>query len=467
MSQRFLSPSETARRLGVGVRALRLYERKGLVCPGRTQAGWRVYGPGEIERLHQVLTLKSLGLSLARITQLFGGREADLPALLALQEDVLTARITDLRRARKSVQAARAKVAREARLSLEDLIDLIKETTMSAVDETRLAASAHQVLAEAIDPRLPGLYRGKVRDNYDLPDGRRILVASDRLSAFDRVLCCIPFKGQVLNGVARWAFEHTADICPNHVLDYPDPNIVVGRRLKILPVEIVVRGYLAGATSTSILTMYRAGHRQIYGQRLPDGLADNQALETPIITPTSKAVDGAHDEPLTADEILERGLVGETQWRQVSETALALFARGQALAAERGLILADTKYEFGVDAEGTIRLADEIHTPDSSRYWRADSYPQRLAAGERPDSFDKDVIRAWVAARCDPYKDDIPEIPPELIWKTALTYVEACERITGRAFEPPRPAPPVRERVMAALEEFHGPDEALAPRRVN
>jgi len=446
MSERFLSPSETARRLGVGVRALRLYERKGLVCPGRTQAGWRVYGPNEIERLHQVLTLKSLGLSLARITQLLGGRTADLPALLALQEDVLTTRINDLQRARKSVQAARTKVVHDRRLSLEDLIHLVRETTMSAMNETRLAASAHQVLRDAIDPRLPGLYRGKVRDNYDLPDGRRILVTSDRLSAFDRVL----------NGVARWAFEQTADLCPNHVLDYPDPNIVVGRRLEILPVEIVVRGYLAGATSTSILTLYRAGRRQMYGQRLPDGLADNQALETPIITPTSKAADGAHDEPLTEGEILERGLLSQAQWRQVSETALALFARGQALAAERGLILADTKYEFGVDAEGTLRLADEIHTPDSSRYWRADTYPQRLAAGEPPDSFDKHVIRSWVAARCDPYKDDVPEIPPELIWKTALTYVEAHERITGRAFEPPEPAPPVRERVLAALGDFHG-----------
>jgi phosphoribosylaminoimidazole-succinocarboxamide synthase len=455
MTDRFFSPSETARRLGVGVRALRLYERRGLVRPGRTQAGWRVYGPNEIERLHQVLTLKSLGLSLTRITQLLDGRVADLPALLALQEDVLTARIDDLRRARTSVQAARAKVSRDGRLSLDDLIDLVRETTMSTIDETRLVASAHQVLREAIDPRLPGLYRGKVRDNYDLPDGRRILVASDRLSAFDRVLCCVPFKGQVLNGVARWAFEQTADLCPNHVLDYPDPNIVVGRRLDILPVEIIVRGYLAGATSTSILTLYRAGRREMYGQRFPDGLADNQALEAPIITPTTKAVDGAHDAPLTADEILARGLLSEAQWRQVSETALALFARGQALAAERGLILADTKYEFGLDAEGTLRLADEIHTPDSSRYWRADTYPQRLAAGEPPDSFDKDVIRAWVAARCDPYKDDVPEIPPELIWKTALTYVEAHERITGRPFEPPSPAPPVRERVLAALEAFH------------
>jgi phosphoribosylaminoimidazole-succinocarboxamide synthase len=456
MSERFLSPSETARRLGVGVRALRLYERRGLVRPGRTAAGWRVYGPAEIERLHQVLTLKSLGLSLARITQLLGGRVADLPALLALQEDVLTARIGDLKQARRAVQAARVKVAQDGRLSLEDLIDLVRETTMSAINEARLAASAHQVLCDAIDPRLPGLYRGKVRDNYDLPDGRRILVTSDRLSAFDRVLCCIPFKGQVLNGVARWAFEQTADLCPNHVLDYPDPNIVVGRRLRILPVEIVVRGYLAGTTSTSILTLYRTGRREMYGQRLPDGLTDHQALETPIITPTSKAADGAHDEPLSAGEIVARRLLSEAQWAQVSETALALFARGQALAAERGLILADTKYEFGVDAEGTLRLADEIHTPDSSRYWRAETYAQRLAAGEPPDSFDKDVIRSWVAARCDPYRDDVPAIPPELIWKTALTYVEAHERITGRAFEPPPPAPPVQQRVLAALEGFHG-----------
>ena len=326
---------------------------------------------------------------------------------------------------------------------------------MPTIDDSRLAPSRQQLLRDAIDPALPGLYRGKVRDNYDLPDGRRILITSDRLSAFDRVLCCIPFKGQVLNGIARWAFEQTADICPNHVLAYPDPNIVIGRRLRILPVEIVVRGYLAGTTGTSILTMYKAGRREMYGRSFPDGMADNQALAVPIITPTSKAEDGDHDAPLTEREILDRGLLSEAQWRTVSATALALFARGQSLAAERGLILADTKYEFGLDAEGTIRLADEIHTPDSSRYWRADTYPERFAAGQRPQSFDKDVIREWVAARCNPYTDDIPDIPPELIWKTALTYVEAYERITGRAFDPPPPAPPIHERVMAALAGFH------------
>jgi len=194
----------------------------------------------------------------------------------------------------------------------------------------------------------------------------------------------------------------------------------------------------------------------MYGHHLPDGLADHQALPAPIITPTSKATDGDHDSPLTEAEILARGLLTQSQWRAVSQTALALFARGQALAAERGLILADTKYEFGLDAEGTLRLADEIHTPDSSRYWRADTYAQRLAAGQAPDSFDKDVIRAWVAARCDPYRDPIPEVPPELIWKTALTYVEAHQRITGQAFEPPKPTPPVHDRVMAALGAFAG-----------
>ena len=453
MSERFLSPSETARRLGVGVRALRLYERRGLVCPGRTRAGWRVYGPNEIERLHQVLTLKSLGLSLARITQLLSGRVADLPALLALQEDVLTARINNLQRARKSVQAARTKVTGDGRLSLEDLIDLVRVTTMSTMNETRLAASAHQVLREAIDPRLPGLYRGKVRDNYDLPDGRRILVTSDRLSAFDRVLCCIPFKGQVLNGIARWAFEQTADLCwPRAGPPRPEHRRRPGA-LEILPVEIVVRGYLAGTTGTSILTQYRTGRREMYGHRLPDGLADHQALETPIITPTSKASDGAHDEPLTAGGCRARSL-GEAVGAGKGETALALFAQGQALAAERGLILADTKYEFEADAGGTIRLADEIHTPEFQPLLAGGHLSHR--SPPTAPVFDKDVIRGWVAARCDPYKDDIPEIPPELIWKTALTYVEAHERITGRAFEPPGPAPPVHERVLAALGDFHG-----------
>jgi phosphoribosylaminoimidazole-succinocarboxamide synthase len=319
------------------------------------------------------------------------------------------------------------------------------------MDIESLRARAHQVLRDATIPELPNHYSGKVRDNYDMPDGSRVIIATDRLSAFDLILCAIPFKGEVLTQTARFWFEHTADICPNHVLAYPDPNVVVGQRLDILPVEIVVRGYLAGTTSTSVLTMYKSGLRSMYGHALPDGMRDNERLPSPIITPTSKANYGGHDAPLTADEIIGQQLLTPGQWQQLSEYALALFARGQAMAAERGLILADTKYEFGTDATGRILLADEIHTPDSSRYWRASSYQARFEAGERPESFDKDFVRSWVAARCDPYKDPIPEIPEELILATAAVYIEAFETITGRRFALPKDPGPVLARIRRNL----------------
>ena len=324
------------------------------------------------------------------------------------------------------------------------------------MDTATLAPYARQVLEDATLPELPNHYRGKVRDNYDLPDGRRILITSDRISAFDRALAAIPFKGQVLTQTARFWFERTADLCPNHVLAYPDPNVVVGQRLTILPVEIVVRGYLAGTTSTSILTRYKAGDREMYGHRLPDGLKPNQALAQPILTPTTKADHGGHDEPLTESEILERGLLTPEQWRTVSEAALALFARGQELAAERGLILADTKYEFGLDGDGRVVLADEIHTPDSSRYWFAQSYPARFEAGQPPESFDKDFVRNWVVARCDPYKDPIPEIPADVVLETAAVYIRAFETITGETFTLPEtpevPLERIRRNIAAYLK---------------
>jgi phosphoribosylaminoimidazole-succinocarboxamide synthase len=311
-----------------------------------------------------------------------------------------------------------------------------------------------RTLPEARIPELPNPYFGKVRDCYDLPDGTRLLISSDRISAFDQILAVIPWKGQVLTQLARHWFDATADIAPNHVIGYPDPNVVHCRRVTILPVEVVVRGYLAGTTSTSILTQYKAGARDMYGHRLPDGLRDNEALPQAIITPTSKAFDGGHDEPLTAAEIVGTGLLTKSQWDEVSETALALFARGQKIAAERGLILVDTKYEFGTDAEGNILLADEIHTPDSSRYWIADGYPEALASGSRPPSFDKDVIRSWVVARCDPYKEPIPAIPLEMIEKTAKVYIDAFERITGQRFVPDISGPSPLDRVRANLKPF-------------
>jgi phosphoribosylaminoimidazole-succinocarboxamide synthase len=322
------------------------------------------------------------------------------------------------------------------------------------VDKAALGAYAGYVLEDATIPELPNHYRGKVRDNYDLPDGRRIIIASDRISAFDRNLAAIPLKGQVLTQTAKFWFEATADICPNHVIEYPDPNVLVGRRLTILPVEIVVRDYLAGTTGTSILSLYKAGQHEMYGIRLPDGLRDNEKLPQTIITPTTKAFDGGHDEPLTAPEIVERGLLSAEQWQTVSDYALALFAKGREMARERGLILVDTKYEFGIDEAGRIMIADEIHTPDSSRYWFLESYQQRFEAGERPESFDKDFIRTWVVARCDPYKDDIPEIPQDVVLETARVYIDAFERITGQTFALPSKDMPVLERVRDSLRAY-------------
>ncbi|WP_395002969.1 phosphoribosylaminoimidazolesuccinocarboxamide synthase [Cypionkella sp.] len=316
-----------------------------------------------------------------------------------------------------------------------------------------------RILDHARIAELPNPYFGKVRDCYDLPAGagmpaRRILVSSDRISAFDRILAAVPFKGQVLTQMARFWFDHTADICPNHVLSYPDANVVIGKRVEILPVEIVVRGYLAGTTSTSVLTQYKNGVRAMYGHVLPEGLRDNQILPAPIITPTSKAFDGGHDEPLTPQEIVTQGLLSQAQWDQVSAYALALFARGQEMAAARGLILVDTKYEFGLDAEGQILIADEIHTPDSSRYWIAAGYAEAFAAGTRPPSFDKDVIRSWVGARCDPYVDDIPEIPFEMIAATAQVYIDAYEAITGEVFVPDLSGETPLARVRANLAPY-------------
>jgi phosphoribosylaminoimidazole-succinocarboxamide synthase len=322
------------------------------------------------------------------------------------------------------------------------------------IEPAALAAHLDDVLQDATIPELPNHYRGKVRDNYDLEDGRRIIIATDRLSAFDRIITAIPFKGQVLTQIARFWFDTTRDVCPNHVIEYPDPNVLVCRRLAIMPVEMVVRDYLTGTTGTSIWPMYRAGRRELYGIRLPQGLRENQKLPATIITPTTKALDGGHDEPLTPDEIIGRSLLTHEQWRTTAELALGLFARGREIAAERGLILVDTKYEFGFDAAGRIILADEIHTPDSSRYWLADSYEQRFAAGLPPESLDKDFVRRWVSERCDPYRDPIPAIRRDIILEAARIYIDVYETITGESFVVPSPEVPVLARIRANLAPY-------------
>jgi len=264
----------------------------------------------------------------------------------------------------------------------------------------------------------------------------------------------------VLTQIARFWFDATRDVCPNHVIDYPDPNVVVCQRLDILPVEIVVRDYLTGTTGTSIWPMYKAGRREVYGIQFPDGLRENQKLPATILTPTTKAAEGEHDEPVTPEQIVGRGLLTREQWRNVSELALALFARGRTIATKRGLILVDTKYEFGLDRSGRIHLADEVHTPDSSRYWIAESYERRLAAGEPPETLDKDFLRRWVTARCDPYREPVPEIPAEIIIQTARIYIDAYETITGESFELPSPEIPPLTRIRANLLRYFASNTA-------
>ena len=300
-------------------------------------------------------------------------------------------------------------------------------------------------------PELPNFQRGKVRDSYDLPDGRRVMIATDRQSAFDIVLAAVPNKGQVLNETAKFWFEKTSDICPNHVVDFPDPNVAVAKRLDMLPIEMVVRDYMTGSTETSIWPMYERGERTMYGHEFPDGLVRNQKLPGTILTPTTKAAQGDHDAPITATEIVEQKLLSQKVWDELAELSLAIFARGREIAAANGLILVDTKYEFGVDGDGRITLADEVHTPDSSRYWMTDSYEARMAAGENPESLDKEFLRLWISARCDPYKDPIPDIPGQTLLEFSAKYVKLFEQVTGQTFQRPAMDCSLRDRVRANL----------------
>jgi phosphoribosylaminoimidazole-succinocarboxamide synthase len=320
---------------------------------------------------------------------------------------------------------------------------------MTVTDRDRQALAG--VLTDAHFPELPNFQRGKVRDSYDLPDGRRIMIATDRQSAFDQVLAAVPFKGQTLTQTARFWFAETADLCPNHVLDYPDPNVVVGRRLDMLPVEFVVRDYLTGSTETSIWPMYQRGLREVYGYALPDGLVKNAKLPATLITPTTKGAAGDHDRPVTAAEIIAEGLISRDLWDEAAASSLSVFARGREVAARQGLILVDTKFEFGLDESGRLVLADEILTPDSSRYWHAASYPERHARGAEPESLDKEFLRLWIRERCNPYAEPVPEIPDETLVAFSARYVRLFETVTGRSFQYPDLGESVRERVRAAL----------------
>jgi phosphoribosylaminoimidazole-succinocarboxamide synthase len=296
---------------------------------------------------------------------------------------------------------------------------------------------------------------GKVRDVYPLAEGddRLVLVTTDRLSAFDRVLATIPGKGQVLNQLSAWWFEELASLVPHHLLAVPDPNVAVVRACRPLSVEVVVRGYITGVTSTSLWRQYAEGRRELYGLRLPDGLAKNDLLPLPVVTPTTKAPGGAHDEPITPAEVVSRGLVEARRWDEVAATALECFTRGQARAAEAGLVLVDTKYEFGLDDDDRLVLIDEVHTPDSSRYWEAATVEQRRNEGQEPDSADKELVRRWYTERGYRGEGDPEPLPADLTALVSARYVSVYERLTGQPFAPA--AEPAEPRIEAALRRWH------------
>ena len=298
----------------------------------------------------------------------------------------------------------------------------IRAVLPMALDETRLP--------------LEGKQSGKVRDIYALPGERRLFVTTDRLSAFDRILACVPYKGQVLNQLSAWWFGQTADIISNHVLAVPDPNALIAVEASPFTVEVVVRGYITGVTSTALWYRYSLGERDIYGYHFPEGLAKNAALPEPIITPTTKGGITGHDERLTCAQVVEKGILDATTWDQVQAAALALFKRGQTTAAHAGLILVDTKYEFGRTRDGRVLLIDEVHTPDSSRFWKADSYPELFAGGEEPENFDKEFVRLAYAERG--YRGDgpTPEMPDDLWVGASERYIRIYEMLTGQTFSP-------------------------------
>lgn len=308
----------------------------------------------------------------------------------------------------------------------------------------------HEALAHPLTgtdfAQLGKKYEGKVRDNYSTADGRRIIIATDRISAFDRVLGTLPLKGQVLGFAASWWFEKTRHIAPNHVLGVPDPNVLVARECQLVPVEMVVRAYLTGTTSTSIWVHYEQGAREFCGHRLPDGMKKHQRLAEPILTPSTKAEKGDHDVSASRERILELFGMPAADFDRAAELAMALFREGQRLCAERGLILVDTKYEFGKTPEGDIILIDEIHTPDSSRFWYQSSYQERFDAGQDPESFDKEYVRRFLAAQGFRGDGPIPRIPDAVKVEAMRRYIEAVERITGVPFVPNVEEPQARMR---------------------
>jgi len=326
---------------------------------------------------------------------------------------------------------------------------------MNAIKSTehykdRIKVELHNTLTETSLPS--GDKRtGKVRDQYAL-DNKIALITTDRQSAFDRVLASIPFKGQVLNLTSAWWFEQTKSIINNHVIDVPDPNVTLAKKCNVFPIEFVVRGYITGSTSTALWTVYNNGDREYCGNVLPEGLVKNQKLDANMLTPTTK--EEHHDRPIAPDEIVNEEWMTQENWDYCSQKALELFSFGQQKAAENGMILVDTKYEMGSDADGNIVLIDEIHTPDSSRYWIAESYDKRMAMGDEPQNIDKEFLRLWFVDNCDPYNDEIlPDAPEELVMELSSRYIYLYETITGGLFPFPDAGKSIQDRITTNLKD--------------
>jgi len=292
---------------------------------------------------------------------------------------------------------------------------------------------------------------GKVRDWYDLPNGLRLIVATDRLSAFDNILAKVPYKGQVLNQLSNWWFGQTSRLISNHLISSPDPNASIVRVAEPFLVEVIVRGYITGVTSTALWYRYSLGEREIYGYRFPEGLRKNSALPEAIITPTTKGGATGHDERLTCAEVVSKGLLDAKTWDQIQSAALAIFKRGQEVARKAGLILVDTKYEFGRAADGSVVLIDEVHTPDSSRFWKANTYEARFNAGEDPENFDKEFVRLAYAEKGYRGDGEPPIMPVELWAGASERYIRIYEMLTGENFVPG--SYPVNQRLIENLKK--------------
>jgi phosphoribosylaminoimidazole-succinocarboxamide synthase len=318
------------------------------------------------------------------------------------------------------------------------------------IDPVLLRDQCRRTLGSTNFPELGRRIEGKVRDCYVEGD-RRVLIATDRVSCFDVVVGTIPFKGQVLNQLAAFWFEKTRDVARNHLIDVPDPMVMIGRECRPVPIEFVFRAYLTGSTSTSIWRAYEKGERLYCGHRLPDGLRKHQKLPAALLTPTTKAEHGEHDELTSREELIARGVISAAKYDAAEALLGKLFAAGQSWAATRGLILVDTKYELGTDAAGDFVVIDEVHTPDSSRYWYADGYAEAFSHGDDPKSLDKEYVRRWLQENGYHGNGAPPTLPDEVRCEAAQRYIETYERITGRVFEPDTDEPTQRIRRRLSL----------------